>query len=121
MEWILASDIFSVPLSIKQMFGIGFVHASSVSQSFVTLCNSMNCSPPGSSVHGISQARILEWGFMSPSRDLPKPGIELTSLGSPALAGRLFTTVPLGKPQDRTEGATKRDETRRMLFPPPEI
>ena len=33
----------------------------SVAQSYPTLCDSMNCSPPGSSVHGILQARILEW------------------------------------------------------------
>ena len=32
-----------------------------VAQSFLTLCDPMDCSPPGSSVHGISQARILEW------------------------------------------------------------
>ena len=32
------------------------------------LCDSMDCSPPGSSVHGISQARILEWGAMPTSR-----------------------------------------------------
>ena len=32
-----------------------------VPQSCPTLCNPMNCSPPGSSVHGILQARILEW------------------------------------------------------------
>ena len=30
-------------------------------QSWLTLCNPMDCSPPGSSVHGILQARILEW------------------------------------------------------------
>ena len=32
-----------------------------VSQSCLTLCDPMDCSPRGSSVHGISQARILEW------------------------------------------------------------
>ena len=32
-----------------------------VTQSCLTLCNPMDCSPPGSSVHGILQARILEW------------------------------------------------------------
>ena len=42
----------------------------------------MDCSPPGSSVHGISQARILEWVDLSLSRDLPNPGI---SPRSPAL------------------------------------
>ena len=43
-------------------------------------CNSMDCSPPGSSVHGISQARILGWVAISISRDLPKPGTESMSL-----------------------------------------
>ena len=33
----------------------------SVTQSCLTLCNPMDCSPPGSSVHGISQVGILEW------------------------------------------------------------
>ena len=33
-------------------------------QSFLTLCDPMDCSPPGSSVHGILQARILEWVAM---------------------------------------------------------
>ena len=40
-----------------------------------TLCDSMDCSSPGSSVHGILQARILEWVFPFPN-DLPNPGIE---------------------------------------------
>ena len=34
----------------------------------LTLCTPMDCSPPGSSVHGISQARILEWVAISSSR-----------------------------------------------------
>ena len=52
----------------------------------------MDCSPPGSFVHGILQARILEWVAMSFSRDLPDPGIKPVSLASPALAGGFFTT-----------------------------
>ena len=39
----------------------------------------MDCSPPGSSVHGILQARILEWAAISFSRGLANPGIELVS------------------------------------------
>ena len=35
---------------------------SEVTQSCLTLCDPMDCSPPGSSVHGIFQARVLEWG-----------------------------------------------------------
>ena len=34
----------------------------------LTLSDPMDCSPPGSSVHGILQARLLEWGAMPPSR-----------------------------------------------------
>ena len=36
-----------------------------VAQSSLTLCNPMDCSPPGSFVHGILQARILEWVAIS--------------------------------------------------------
>ena len=50
----------------------------------------MVCSPPGSSLHGISQARILEWVVISTPGYLPNPG-------SPALAGGFFTTEPPGK------------------------
>ena len=59
-------------------------------QSCSILCNTMDWSPPGSSGHGILQARILEWVAL-PSRDLPHPGIEPTSM-SPALAGGFCTT-----------------------------
>ena len=45
-----------------------------------TLCNPKNSSPPGSSVHGILWARILEWVAISFSRDLSDPGIKLGSL-----------------------------------------
>ena len=44
--------------------------------SCVLLCDTMDCSPPGSSVHRIFQARILEWAAIPPSGDLPDPGIE---------------------------------------------
>ena len=44
--------------------------------SHVTLCDPMDCSPPGSSVHGILQARILEWLPCPPPQDLPDPGTE---------------------------------------------
>ena len=40
----------------------------------VRLCDLMGCSPPGSSVHGILQERILEWVVVRPPGDLPNPG-----------------------------------------------
>ena len=66
------------------------VRACSVTQSCLTLWEQTDCSLPGSSVHGIFQARILEG-------NLPDPGIKSTSLVSPALAGRFFTTGLSGK------------------------
>ena len=63
------------------------------------LCHPMDCSPAGSTVHGIFQERILEWVPFSPPRGLPNPGIELESLMHPALASKFFTTVPPGKPR----------------------
>ena len=54
----------------------------------------MDCGPPGSSAHGIPQAKVLQWAGISSSRDLPDPGVELTS---PALTGGFFTTKPPGK------------------------
>ena len=52
--------------------------------------------PPGSSVHGIVQARILEWLPFPPPGDLPDTGIKPMSPASPALADGFFTTMPLG-------------------------
>ena len=68
-----------------------YVHARSL-QSCLTLCNPMDYSPLCSSVHGILQARILEWVPCPPPGDLPNPGIELASLVSPALSDGFFTT-----------------------------
>ena len=58
-----------------------------------TLCNPMDCSPPGSSVHGILQARTLEWDAISSSRGSSDPGIETAS---PALVDGFFSIAPQG-------------------------
>ena len=53
----------------------------------------MDCSSPGSSVHRILQARILEWVAMPPPQgNIPDPETEAASLKSPVVAGRFFTT-----------------------------
>ena len=48
-------------------------HSLTHAQSCPTLCHPIDCSPPGSSVHGISQARILEWVSISFSRGSSQP------------------------------------------------
>ena len=66
------------------------MHACSVASDS---CDHMDCSLPGSSVHGIFQARILEWVAFPPPGDFPDPGIRPAS---PALAGG-FLIEPCGK------------------------
>ena len=66
----------------------------SVTQSCLTLCNHMDFSPPGSSVQGILQARILEWVAISSSRGSSQPR-DLTCIS--CIAGRFFTPEPLRK------------------------
>ena len=66
------------------------MHAKSLQQC-PTLFTPMDCSPPGSSVHGILQARILKWVATPFSGIFPTQGSNL-SLTSPALADELFTT-----------------------------
>ena len=64
-----------------------------------TLCDPIDCSPPGSPVHGILQARVLEHVAISLCRRSFWPRDGTWSLASPALAGGLFTRAPTGKPQ----------------------
>ena len=58
-----------------------------------TLCDPMNCRPPGSSVHGILQARILEWVATPFSRGSSQPGIKSRS---PALQVDSLPSEPPG-------------------------
>ena len=56
-------------------------------QSCPTLCNPLDCSPPGSSVHGISQARILEWVAISYPKGSSRPR-DQTSIACISRIGR---------------------------------
>ena len=71
---------------------------SEVAQSCPTLCDPVDCSLPGSSVHGVLQAKY--WSglpFPSPG-DLPDPGIEPRS---PTLQAGALTSEPPGKPESK--------------------
>ena len=71
------------------------MHAKSL-QLCLTLCHPRDCSPPGSSVHGIFQVRILECVAVNFSRGSSQPR-EQTHVS--CLAGGFFTTEPMGKPR----------------------
>ena len=75
-------------------------------QSCPTLCDTMDCSPPGFSVHGILQAKILDWVAMPSSRGSSDPWIEpmspalqvdsllLSHGGSPSVSSTKLTLIP---------------------------
>ena len=69
-----------------------------VAKSCPTLWDPMDCSPPGSSVYGIFQARILEWVAFSSSKGsfLPRYQTWVSCIGR-----GFFTTEPPGKPEDK--------------------
>ena len=67
-----------------------------VAQSCPTLCDPMDYIPPGFSVHGLLQARILEWVAIPFSRVLPDPVI---GPGSPTLQADSLPSEPSGKPK----------------------
>ena len=62
------------------------------------VCDPVDCSPPGPCVHGILQARILEWVAVPSPGCLPDSGIEPLSLMSPEWAGRFFTSSTTWEP-----------------------
>ena len=78
----------ALPLRICRSQVLGALGA----QSCLTLCDPMDCSPPGSSVHGISQAGILQWVAISSFRESSRPRSKPHLLRLPALAGEFFTT-----------------------------
>ena len=76
-----------------------------VAQSYATLCDTMDCSPPGCSDHGIPKARILEWVAIPFSRRSPYPrGWDQIS----CIAGRFFAT---------REALVKRSRVNWLLCP----
>ena len=78
---------YSFPLWVIIGYWVQFSVLCSVCS--VTQCDSMDCSPPGSSVHGIPQARIQEWVAISSPRGSSQSRIKPAA---PALAGGFFTT-----------------------------
>ena len=72
-------------------------------QSCPIFCNPVDCSPPGSPVRGILQARILEWVAMPSPRDLPNPGWNPCLLCLLHWQVDFLLLVPPGKPSEALE------------------
>ena len=78
------------------MFSISIPVCVHSIQSCPTLCAPMDCSPPGSFLHEIIQARILEWVVMPSFRGSSWPRDQTQASCDSCIAGRSFTTGPLG-------------------------
>ena len=64
-SWVLPYSSFWLHFNEAAWMCVGVCVCTLVAQLCPTLCDPMDCSPPGSSVHGILQARILEWVAIS--------------------------------------------------------
>ena len=82
-----------------------------MAQSCLILCDPMDCSLPGSSVHGIFQARVLGWAAIPSPRDLPDPGIKPRS---PALQTDCLPSETKIKDKDRILKASR--EKRQVTY-----
>ena len=69
----LSLNIHRIGLPVFKLYIDGIIKWSEVTQSCPTLCDPMDWRPPGSSVHGIFQARVLEWVAISFSRGSSRP------------------------------------------------
>ena len=88
-------------VSVSSLVKLGWMHTKSL-QPYLTLCDLMDCSPPGSSVHGMSQARILEWAAIpfsrgsSLPRDWTPPGFCLLAWFLPLVSPSGFCRCQVG-------------------------
>ena len=71
-------------------------------QSCPTVCDSSDCSPPGFSVHGALQARMLEWVAKPFSRESSRPRVRTSVSCSSCIVSRFFTPEPLGSHMHHT-------------------
>ena len=90
------------------------IYQRSVDKSCLTLCDPMDCRPPGSSVHGISQARIREWGAISSPRGLPD--LEIKSAVS-CIAGGFVPLHHLISPHDEIFFLKKKKKPQKTKNP----
>ena len=84
----ICSNFTSHSCVLSQKAAGGYYQLRKMKVKCPTLCNTMDCSPPGSSVHGIFQARVLEWVAISFSRGSSWPR-DQTQVSR--VAGRSFT------------------------------
>ena len=97
VHWQVASLPLALPGKLLENLTAAAAAAESL-QSCPTLCNPIDGSPPGSSLHGISQARSLEWVAISFCRGSSRPRDQTHVF---CISRWISTTEPSGKPRSR--------------------
>ena len=101
-HWVSTSSLFTLFLHLPNRNHYSIFHVCTLvyAQSCLTLCDPLDCSPPGSSVHGISQERILEWVAISSSQRFFQPRNQICISCVSCTASEFFTTELLnwGRP-----------------------
>ena len=98
LHWQVDSLLLAPPGKARSYHAAAAAAAKSL-QSCPTLCDPMDCNPPGSSVHGILHARILEWVAKPSSRGSSQPRDHISSV---SCIGKWVPLLPPGKPLDHT-------------------
>ena len=94
---LLAIKFLSQCLPLEKFNLIPLVWVCMYAQLCPTLCSPMDCSLPGFPVHGIFQARVLEWVTLSSSRGSSPPRDQTCISCMSCIAGRFFTSWAIGK------------------------
>ena len=95
-------------LNFIQVMGKSACLRAKLLQSCATLCDPIDCSPPGSSIHGILQAGILEWAAMASSRGSSQPRDRIHIFCVSCIAGRFFIS-------QATKGSPSGEENDQVL------
>ena len=96
----MSSSLSQLNVIYSEALRVGYVCVNAKSiQLCPTLCDPMDYSPPGSSVHGILQARILEWAAMPSSSGSSQPRIEPMPLVAPMLQADPLLLSHWGSPE----------------------
>ena len=109
----LLGNFQNIHLFIQQVFIVDLVVL--VAQLCLTLCDPMGCSLPGSSVHGILPARIVEWAAISFSRDIYTIMCKMDNQWEPAVQHRELSSVLFGDLKEWEVGAEWEEGERLLL------
>ena len=111
-DWIPLQFVFKSQGHLSKVLVVNAGVCAKLLHLCLTLCHSMDCSPPDFSVRGVLQVRILEWVTMLSSGGLPNPGIQPASLNVSRIGN-----PHLSPTRENWEAPSSREETQKVSEP----